>query len=87
MLEEAIKFEAWSFLEAQFQDDETERKQWREAKTRADQRDEEFDRTKETALHHTRLFRLSRTYPAFNEAALPPVKLKGVVNTRLVQIK
>ena len=75
LLKEAIQFEAWSFLRFHFPEHE-----WIQAKTRAEHIKEELQSARETSLKKTKIFRLSRAYPAFNEDSLPPVKLDGVID-------
>lgn len=74
LLDEAIQFEALSFLESHFQDFEL-----KQAKERADSKAEEFNRTASMTLRQTKIFQLSRNFPAFNENCLPTAKLDGVI--------
>ena len=77
LLEEAVQFEAWPFLEKHLKWWHVNKWWWRlrQAKARALKQDKELEKAKKTTLRQTKIFQLSRVYPAFNEDALPEAKL------------
>ena len=71
ILEAATKFERWDFLKCHF-NKRKEKKLWHAAKLRA----EEAEKEKEHPNTELKLFRLSRQFPMFNDAAIPSFAMK-----------
>ena len=78
-MKDVIQFEEWNFLEEHFVQNNEERQQWTRAKREKDQETAEWNAVKATRLQETKIYDLSRKYPAFNEDALPTYKMEGVI--------
>ena len=81
-MESAIKFQDWKFLEDHFQGEE-EKAKWQGARDRTEKEAEDWNRVKSDVLESTMVFRLSRSFRMFNEAAIPTPNLKDVVQNTL----
>ena len=72
MLKDAIKFEKWDFLEEQFSGNPREKRLWLEEKAKVAQ-----DRASKrgTGNWETKVYKLSRRFPMFQEDSIPSVKM------------
>ena len=77
MLKDAIKFENWNFLEEHLSGNPGEKRQWLEAKAKV-ARDRASRRG--TGDLESKVYKLSRQFPMFQEDSIPSVKM-DVVNS------
>ena len=80
LINDAIKFESWDFLEIIFSEDDTGILDALLAQAEKDEENWEWERIKAATLNETKLTALANNFPAFNEDALPKVSMEDVLN-------
>ena len=76
-MEDAIKFENWSFLEIYYSFYSEEKRKWLKAKAKAAK--DRASKTR-TGIKKSRVYQLSRRFPMFQEDSIPSVNMNDVIS-------